>query len=382
MYKMNLIKIAGFRRLRDVNLEARPFMVLIGANGAGKTSFLDALRLLSESASGHLSGALSRLGGISNILTRGRSEELRFGVEMEDPEHHPLEYSLRIGIKGAGHTIASEVLAQLNPGYDQPFKHIDSSDGDIRYYETAEKKLTCPDWDYNPLETSLSQVPKMFRDAEHLRRVLSAATSYHVLDVGPTAPVKLPQLVKPASLPGANGEELVPYLFALREGAHGIFEGIIDVLRGAFPSLEDLNFPVVATGMQMMTWKDKNFDRPIYMNELSEGTLRFIWLVSLLCSPELSSVTMIDEPEVSLHPELLNILSELMRDASRRTQIIVATHSDRFIRFLRPEEIVVMDIDDEGCASAGWADSMELDEWLAEYSMDEVWRMGRIGGRS
>jgi predicted ATPase len=134
--------------------------------------------------------------------------------------------------------------------------------------------------------------------------------------------------------------------------------------------------------MLAMTWKDRKFDKPIYMNELSEGILRFLWLVSLLQSPNLSTVTMIDEPEVSLHPELLSMLSELMREASKRTQLIVATHSDRFIRFLKPEEVVVMDIDDAGCTTATIADSMDLDEWLAEYSLDEVWRMGRMGGRS
>jgi len=91
---------------------------------------------------------------------------------------------------------------------------------------------------------------------------------------------------------------------------------------------------------------------------------------------------MIDEPEVSLHPELLSILADLMREASARTQIIVATHSDRLIRFLEPKEVLVMDIDDQGFTSATWADSLDLDSWLAEYSLDEVWRLGRIGGRS
>ena len=131
-----------------------------------------------------------------------------------------------------------------------------------------------------------------------------------------------------------------------------------------------------------MTWKDKNFEKPLYTNELSEGTLRFLWLVSLLQSPALSTITMIDEPEISLHPELLSLLGDLMREASKRTQLIVATHSDRFIRFLKPKEVVVMDITEDGNATANWADSMDLDKWLADYSLDEVWRMGRMGGRS
>ena len=118
------------------------------------------------------------------------------------------------------------------------------------------------------------------------------------------------------------------------------------------------------------------------MQELSEGTLRFLWLVSLLHSPHLSAITMIDEPEVSLHPELLRLLCSVMREASRQTQLVVATHSDRLVRFLNPDEIVVMDIDDAGCASAVWADTMDLGMWLDEYSLDEVWQMGRMGGRT
>jgi predicted ATPase len=383
MNTINRIKISGFRRLLNLDLQVRPFMVLIGANGVGKTSVLDALSLLSASASGNLNSMLSQFGGVAALLTRGKSDELSFLVDMTVPDHNPLEYQLRIATKGTGYAISREVLSQQRPGFSEPFFHIDSYDGDIRYYETDERRLVRPDWEHNPLETSLSQVPKMFRQPEELRRVLSTATQYHVLDVGPRAPVKMPQPMKPATLPGPDGADLVPYLYYLRESDRDRFEAILDALRAAFPDFEELNFPPVAAGMLAMTWKDKKFNKPIYLNELSEGTLRFLWLTALLQSPNLSTITMIDEPEVSLHPELLNLLADLMREAARRTQLVVATHSDRFIRFLTPEEVVVMDVDDDGCASATWADSMkDLDLWLAEYSLDEVWRMGRMGGRS
>jgi predicted ATPase len=357
-------------------------MVLIGANGVGKTSLLDVFSILSASASGNLNGALSQFGGIANLLTRGKSNELSFLVDMTVPGHEPLEYELRLDPSSVGYTISRETLSQQRRGYQEPFMHINSQAGDIRYYETEENRLVRPDWEHNPFETSLAQVPKMFRQPEELRRILATATQYHVLDVSPRAPVKLPQAMKPAALPGPDGEDLVPYLYYLRESNRDRYEIIMDSLSVAFPDFEELNFPPVAAGMLAMTWKDTKFSKPIYMNELSEGTLRFLWLVSLLQSPNLSTVTMIDEPEVSLHPELLSLLADVMREASKRTQLIVATHSDRFIRFLNPAEVVVMDVDDDGCASAAWADSMDLDQWLAEYSLDEVWRMGRMGGRS
>lgn len=300
MYKINHIKIGGFRRLKDIDLPIRPFMVLIGANGVGKTSLLDACSLLSATAAGGLNSKLSELGGVANILTREKAESVSLFVDMDVPEYHPIEYDLRLTPKGVGYAISSEVLSQARDGFTGPFKHIESHDGDIRYYEIEPRRLVRPNWEHNPLETSLFQVPKMFREPEELRRILGSVTQYHALDVGPRAPVKLPQQMKPADLPGADGEDLITFLYYLRESNHDRYEAIEDALRAAFPSFESLSFPPVAAGMLTMTWKDKNFKKPFFMQELSEGTLRFIWLVSLLQSPGLSTVTMIDEPEVSL----------------------------------------------------------------------------------
>jgi predicted ATPase len=380
MYKINRIKTTGFRRLEAVDLAVKPFMTLIGPNGAGKTSLLDALTVLSASASGNLCNILSQFGGIANIQTRDRNQGISFLADMDVPGYEPLEYSLNITPQGTAYSISREILSQHRSGHNNPFKHIDSSNNDIRYYEIEEGRLVRPNWEHNPLETSLSQVPKMFRQPEEFRRILGTTTQYHALDVRPGAPVKLPQQMKLAALPGSNGEDLVPYLYYLRESDRNRFEAVTDSLQAAFPAFEELSFPPVATGMLTMTWKDRNFNRPIYVHELSEGTLRFLWLVSLLQSPNLSTITMIDEPEVSMHPELLSLLADLMRETSMRTQLIIATHSDRFVRFLKPEEVVVMDIDDNGCATAAWADTLDLEKWLDEYSLDEVWRMGHMKG--
>lgn len=376
------IKIDGFRRLQSFDVEMRPLMVLIGANGVGKTSFLDGLSLFSASASGRLSRTLSDMGSIESLLTRGKSKKLSFAVDMEVEGRNPIQYDLTLESQGVGYLISEENLIQNNPHYDEPFRHICSLPGDIKYYEVDDKGLVRPDWDYDSMETSLSQVPKMFRQPEELRTILATANRYHVLDVGSRSPVKLPQSMRPSLHPGENGEDLVPFLYYLRESDPDRFDIFVDSMRAAFPGLEGFSFPPIAAGMLTMTWKDRDFTKPIYMNELSEGTLRFLWLVALLSSPDLSSITMIDEPETSLHPELLSLLSELMREASKKTQLVVATHSDRLIRFMKPEEVLVMDLDENGSAIPTWGDTLELGEWLDDYALDELWRMGRIGGRS
>jgi predicted ATPase len=383
MHKVKKIRITGFRRLREVEIEMRPLMVLIGANSVGKTSILDAVSLLSASAAGKLNIALNSIGGVADVSTHGQSRKITLEAEMDCPGHKPLQYQLEVEARGQGYGIPLERLSQAREGeHPEPFKHIDSHNQDIKYFDKEAGKIVRPIWEHNPLESSLSQVPKMFEQPEELRRTLSSVSQYHVLPIGPRAPVKLPQQMKPALLPGKDGEDLVPFLYNLRESARDRYEIIEDTLRAAFPGFEGLNFPAAAAGMLSLTWKEKQFRDPIYAHQLSEGTLRFLWLVSLLQSSNLSTVTMIDEPEVSLHPELLSLLADLMREAAKRTQIIVATHSDRLIRFLEPREVVVMDIGKEGHALVHWADSMDLEEWLKEYSLDEVWMMGRMGGRA
>ncbi|MDR3566603.1 MAG: AAA family ATPase [Syntrophobacteraceae bacterium] len=121
MNRIKRIKISGFRRLLAVDLPVRPFMVFIGANGVGKTSFLDAFTMLSASASGNLNATLSQLGGIVSLLTSGKTDELSFLVDMEVPGHEPPGYDLRLATKGTGYSISREILSQPRKGHPNPY---------------------------------------------------------------------------------------------------------------------------------------------------------------------------------------------------------------------------------------------------------------------
>jgi predicted ATPase len=281
-----------------------------------------------------------------------------------------LKYDLTLSPKGISYEISRETLTQQKTIVpSESFDYIQSYGLDIKYFQDGNSVR--PTWEHNSLETSLSQAPKMYHEPENLRKNLSACTYYGPLDVSERSPIRLPQAMRPAKLPGSSGEDLVSCLYDLRESEYDRFAVIEDVLSTAFPDFERLNFPPVAAGTISMTWKDKNFAQPMYIHELSEGTLRFLWLVTLLQSQNLSTITLIDEPEVSLHPELLRHLVYLMREASKHTQLIVATHSDRLIRFLKPSEVLICDLE-EGEATMTWADTLDLDKWLEDYSLDQV----------
>jgi predicted ATPase len=380
MNKFEKIRIRGYRRLLDTEIEMRPLTILIGANGSGKTSFLDAWSLLAASCRSQLADKLSASGGLNDILTRNQAQSLTFDVTMSVENSAPLEYHVQISPRGAFYEISEERLTQQRTQNTQPFKHIQSSPANIRYFDIDSKKLVRPTWNYDPLETSLAQVPKMFQEPETLRERLASSTYYGPISVTSEALVRRPQSMRPATLPGANGEYLVSCLYYLRETDRDRFAVIEDTLSAAFPDFERLEFPPVAAGVLTMTWKDKNFSTPIYMHELSEGTIRFLWLLCTLQSRDLTAITLLDEPEVSLHPELLSLLADTMREAATRTQLIVATHSDRLIRFLRPEEVLVADLEN-GIAKFTWGDALHLERWLEDYTLDELWQLGQLGGR-
>jgi len=346
---------------------------------------LDVFSLLAASASGRLKETTSELGGIDAVLTNllttngETSRFTAFSLAMSVTGKNPIEYRIVMAPAGVGYQISDETLTHQRDKKPQPFKHIQAHHNDIRYFD---KGLVRPNWDYDQTESALSQVPKMFQEPEDVRKRLASSTHYHVLDVSHRAPIRLPQQMRDAKLPGHDGEDLVSCLYTLRETDPDRFETIEATLRAGFPSFKRLNFPPVAAGTLAMTWNESTSKNPFFMHQLSEGTLRFLWLATLLQSPGLTAVTMIDEPEVSLHPELLALLADLLREASERTQLIVATHADRLIRFLKPSEVVTIDVNEEGAARATRADELNLESWLEDYTLDQVWQMGRMGARS
>jgi predicted ATPase len=171
--RLENISIKGFRRLQQLDLDMRNLIVMIGANGSGKTSFLDVLSILAASARGQLRDTLQLKGGLNEILTRGKTEELEFAISMNVAEKQPLHYSLTLAPQGLSYEIKEETLTQQsNPNAPEPFKYIESHGSNIKYFSQEDRKLLSPSWEHERLETSLSQVPKMYREPENLRKSL------------------------------------------------------------------------------------------------------------------------------------------------------------------------------------------------------------------
>ena len=370
------IKIKGFKRLLDVDFPLRPLNVLIGPNGVGKTSILETLSLLSAAVHGKLAESITDGGGFVSFATKlSASPELSVGVEFI-PKINPndlWQYQLSLAAQGYFYKIKTESAHTLKTDISDYLLESEIN-GTIIPSQQFLYVMNNP----NP-ETEIAKSRNSY--AEEFRGALTVEKYFSPL-FGQQGRAKEAQQLVPVKSPGAKGEHLLSCLYTMREQRADAFEELLFVLKTAFPLFEKLTLPLVANGTVGLSWHEKGLDDSLAAYQLSEGTMRFLWLTAALMDPEPAALTFIDEPETSLHPELLRYLVDLMRDASTRTQLIVATHSDRLVRFLEPSEVAIMDRDENGFASIRRAEDMDIDGWLEDYSLDQLWQMGRLGGRS
>ncbi len=131
--------------------------------------------------------------------------------------------------------------------------------------------------------------------------------------------------------------------------------------------------------MIRLRWKHKGSDLYFDANDLSDGTIRFICLVTLLLQPNLPTIILLDEPELGLHPFALEILASLFRVVSNKTQIIASTQSVTFADYFDVEDIIVADTQDNSTILKK-IDTKEYEKWIEEYTVGDLWQKNVIGG--
>lgn len=149
-------------------------------------------------------------------------------------------------------------------------------------------------------------------------------------------------------------------------------------LRDIYAGLEDIKIDIIDEAFSFEL-EEKGY--PISAVRLSDGTLRYIALLAILCDPTPPPLICIEEPEIGLHPDLIHTVADLLQDASRRTQLIITTHSDILVDALSKDADKILVCEKwEGKTEVKRLEPEELEVWLKEYSLGQLWRRGQLGG--
>ena len=369
------LKLKGILSFRDAELELQPLNVLIGPNGSGKSNLIEVIGLLRAVSQhgGGLRGLTSEGAGVVEWLWAGEAAAdgvaLIEGVFKPLGSQAPLKYELGFEAVGNSLDIVRERLGRL----DSASEAEGTLDRDQPPHSTPR----------DPGETLLGAF-RNSRDfaltAGPLAGSLERIRIYRELGLGPSMASKSVQPTdKPDDFLQEDGSNLV--LILNRMELDDSREQVEGHLKRFYEAFQRSSIQLHPEGAQLAI-KERSLSGFTYANRLSDGTIRYLCLLAILCHPNPPPLICIEEPEVGLHPDMLHDAARLLLEASERTQLIVTTHSDILINALSgdPESVVVCERDFDAGTTFRRLSAEKLKLWLEEFSLGELWRSGEIGG--
>jgi predicted ATPase len=395
--KILRLDVKGFRSLKDVSWAPEDLNVVIGPNGSGKSNLLRMLELICVSASGGLGKYVQRWGGMEPLVWDGRSDAIAYTLRTSplearrDAEKESLTYEFvmqRLG-KGSSFRIDHELLAnyyQVTKGErSEPFKFLERHAMRGVVFDEEERKLVAPPESMLEEESLLSLSRGPFgvnRHVQQFRSELAGWNVYHDVHVNADAPIRQPVVARAEKRVDPDGQNLISVLHTLYTGDRGFKNEVNMAMKAAFgEDFDELVFPPAADQRIQLRLRWKSLQREQSAGDLSDGTLRFLFLLAVLASPSPAPLIAIDEPETGLHPSMLPIVAEYAVDASSRTQVIFTTHSPQFLdafRETKPATTVAKWSDGETLLEK--LEGASLDHWLKEYSLGSLFQAGDLEG--
>jgi predicted ATPase len=357
--KLKTLTVRGYKSIRELEgFEFRNLNVLIGANGAGKSNLISLFRLLGALSHGNLQEFVQKQGGPETLLFGGRKRTSELEAEFF---FGPNGYSITLLPTSDNRLIFKREETRFSGNYTSLYTDT---------LGTAH--------DETKLLASVAPVSKYVIEALQSWRV------YHFHDTSETAAVKLPHQSNDNLLLKPDAGNLAAYLARLKriEG-QSAYQRIVDTVRLAAPFFGDFLIRNPLPSTVELEWTERgNPSTPYRAHMLSDGTLRFICLTTLLLQPSnlLPDTVLIDEPELGLHPYAINLLAEMLKQVATTKQIIVSTQSVELLNNFDPSDVIVVDRQD-GASTFHRLDSQELTDWLEEYTMGELWKRNILGGR-
>jgi predicted ATPase len=357
---LNRLRITGFTSIRDASVGFGRLNVLVGANGAGKSNLVRALGLLGSLAHRELRPFVVRNGGASGLVSSAARPRRAF-IEVEG--------------RWADERIAYDV--RLEPGQDNDL-YLDEGVS-IWAPEATRRHLSIG---RGNRETALWDATKSVATGDRIVRLLSGCVAYHFHDTSFEAAVK-------ASGPTADNLELRPdagnlaaFLWGLSGSESGrvAYQRIVRVIRQVAPFFEDFVLVPEAQDLIRLRWREAGSKTVFSAHQMSDGTLRYACLATVLLQLQPPAVLILDEPELGLHPAAIVLLAGLLRQATQRSQVVIATQSVTLMNQFALSDLIVVERGGGGTIFDR-PDEATLREWVEDYSLGELWEKNLLGGR-
>ena len=389
--KITQLDIEGFRSLRKVSWVPGDLNVIIGPNGTGKSNLLRFMELISISAQGRLGKYIQSLGGMDPIVWDGVATAIKFAMETtpEGGELGPERYELGLARLGAGssYKVDKELLInshKLRRGVERnPFKFLERVAKTAVIFDEREHTFTTPEEFVSDEESLLSIASGPFISNNYIppfQRWLSSIAVYHDLHTNKDASVRQPAISRMEKRVDPDGQNLISVLHTLYTGDRNFKKDINSAMRAAFgDDFDELVFPPASDQRIQMRIRWKSLKREQSAAELSDGTLRFLFLLTVLASPSPAPIIAIDEPETGLHPAMLPLVAEYAVDAATRSQVILTTHSPQFLdAFVGTIPTTTVAKWENGETTLQTLRGDELGYWLKEYSLGSLFKSGEL----
>jgi predicted ATPase len=361
MRVLEKITIQNFKSIRQQELVLGRLSLFIGGNGAGKSNLLQVFRFLREIVNRNLA-TFSLEKGADSLLYQGRKHSpfMEFYLEFaEDVQSN----AYRVRLKP---TDENALIIESEVAY---YHERD------RYPDPYQKSVA-----HGVRESGLPDLKLLV--AHQVRQDLESYRSYHFHDTSDSAPVKSHCSVDDNRFLRPNAANLAAFLYYLQQQKPDHFANIEDAIRQIAPFFERFNLEPsrLAPDRIRLEWKEKGSDIYFNASSISDGTLRFICLATLLLQPELPAVVLLDEPELGLHPAAVSLLADLLSSASTRTQVLAATQSVTLVNQFDPEAVWAVDRED-GQSVFRHLNKQDMSLWIDAYALGELWEKNVLGAR-
>jgi predicted ATPase len=376
------LKVSGFRSLKSIDWRPGDLNIVIGPNASGKSNLLDLIEMLSSLPRRGLADYVQSRGGIGSLLWDGKAESIGVGLDLSLAElatgGGPLRYSfdLRPLIPFGSYEVVGEKLIRLATGRE--FILLPASCPNSVGWALANipsEQASKRDESFLPFAGTVFGLD----EAPYVVWQMLGWAVHVTMDTSPQATVRGAPVTRYETRIANDGSNLLSVLHTLYNENRVFAERVDAAMGAAFHEYQGLVFPPAADQRIQMRVRWKSLGRTCSSADLSDGTLRFLYLISILANPNLPSLIAIDEPETGLHPKMMSIVAEYAMDAATRTQLILTTHSPEFLDAFRETQpmVTVADLVD-GATQLRTLSGEDLAYWLKEYTLGDIYRSGQL----